>query len=405
MRTLAASVVLVVLCATALAQKIHPDFQKEYDAGVDAYRLGHYDEARTHLEAAKALEPTLPGPWRFLAAVAQAEGKWPECVESAREAIRLNPQSREIAATREVHDKCREGWGKPAYTGDYDDGTGAISVTADQAGAAVEINGLAYGATPTPPRTLAIGEVEVTVSKAGFVKASRKVLVLPAIVTDVDVALEVDPDAVKVDIKPPVEVTAGWLVVETGTPGAEIRIDGEMKQVDAQGRYQLEGGSHEVEIRAPAHEPQLHTVRVSRGQLVTVRADLRAEATVAGLNRKGYYGVGAGVGLLVVGGVAAILSNRAGDRARDWAELERGRPTGVDTEDLAPIHTRAEIEDEVATQERFALISNIAYGVGVVAIGVGAYFLVKGRPRGERRVKVAPMVSSSGGGLLGEVRW
>ncbi len=405
MRFLAFLVTLGIFCATATAQKVHPDFQKEYDAGVDAYRLGHYDEARTHLEAAKQLEPALPGPWRFLAAVAQAEGKWPECVESAREAIRLNPQSREIAATRDVHDKCREAWGKTAYTGEYEEGNGAISVTADQTGAAVEINGLGYGATPTAPRTLAVGEVEVAVSKTGYLKQSRKVLIMPSIVTDVDFVLEVDPDAVKIDIKPPQEVTTGWLVVETTAPGAEVRIDGATLAVDAQGRYELEAGPHQVDISAPGHEGQRRSVRVSKGQLVKVHADLRDQATVDGLNKKGAYGVGAGVGLLVIGGLTGILSVRANDTARDWAEIERTRPTTGDTEGLAPIHTRAEIDDEVSKSRTYSLISNIAFGTGVVAVAVGAYFLVKGRPLGERRVTVSPTISAEGAGVATEVRW
>ena len=40
-------------------------------AGVDAYRLGKYEQARNHLEKARDLDQKLTGPHRFLTEVAQ----------------------------------------------------------------------------------------------------------------------------------------------------------------------------------------------------------------------------------------------------------------------------------------------------------------------------------------------
>lgn len=176
--------------ATAWGAVAHAgdEFTRRYQAGIDAYRLGDYAAARTHLQAARDLRPTWPGPHRFLAAVAAADAAWEECVAAAREAIAANPRSSEIDATRKLHDDCRRELGRPAFTGTFGDG-GAIYVVANVVGASVSIGGLKYGATPLGPRPLAGGEVVVTVERAGWRSARVSTRVLPGIVTDVQVEL------------------------------------------------------------------------------------------------------------------------------------------------------------------------------------------------------------------------
>ena len=78
--------IVMIAAATATAQP-SSQFLAEFQAGTDAYRLGQYAEARAHLERAMAIEPSLPGPPRFLAAVDAAESKWAECVGHARTAM------------------------------------------------------------------------------------------------------------------------------------------------------------------------------------------------------------------------------------------------------------------------------------------------------------------------------
>jgi hypothetical protein len=405
-------VLWLVVCAAGVAQAQEPSpaFTEAFQKGTDAYRLGKYDEARTHLEAAKKIDPKLPGPWRFLAAVAQAEQKWAECVESAREAIRLNPTSSSIADTRALHDGCRKSLGKPSFDGQYQAGQGAIAVTTDQVGAAVEVGGLKYGSTPMAPRAFSVGEIDVAVDKPGYLKATRKIYVLPEVVTDVDFVLEVDPNYAGAGLDIPKEVTHGWVNVVTTVPSAVITIDGKTPKVDAQGRFEVDQGPHTVEITAPGHEPVTKKVRVTKGQLVTVKADLRSQGAVDRTNKLGNVFVYSGVGLVVVGAVTGMLSLRASDQARDWWVIETTRPSSIDTEDIHPIRTRADIEKKVDQAKRYALISNISYGAAAVAIGVGAYFLVKGRPRAEKKDKmmtVVPLVGDGGFGAaaIGEVRW
>jgi len=46
-----------VIVASAAVAAPPAKFTQEYDAGVDAFRLGKFDEARAHLEKARALAP------------------------------------------------------------------------------------------------------------------------------------------------------------------------------------------------------------------------------------------------------------------------------------------------------------------------------------------------------------
>ncbi|HEX8107509.1 MAG TPA: tetratricopeptide repeat protein [Kofleriaceae bacterium] len=175
--------------AAARADAVPPALAREFQAGVDAYRLGRYDDARAHLEKAQAIDPRLPGPHRFLAAVAQAQRRWADCIAEARRALQLNPRSQELGDTRRLHDSCRESDGRPAYHGDLGEAA-AIAVTANVSGATVRIGGLRYGGTPVAPRLIKPGVLRVDLEKSGWKPAHVTIDALPAIVTDIAVELE-----------------------------------------------------------------------------------------------------------------------------------------------------------------------------------------------------------------------
>jgi len=187
--------VLSLSVATAIASTASissgapsPKLTRAFQAGVDAYRLGKYDDARAHLEKARGLDPKLPGPHRFLAAVAQAQQRWADCIAEARRALQLNPQSQEVAETRKLHDSCRASAGRPGLRAELGDGA-AIAVTANVTGATVRIAGLRYGGTPVEPRLIKPGAIQLDVAKPGYKPARVAVDVLPGIVTDVEVEL------------------------------------------------------------------------------------------------------------------------------------------------------------------------------------------------------------------------
>jgi tetratricopeptide (TPR) repeat protein len=170
------------------AGAVPAELTREFQAGVDAYRLGKYDEARAHLDKAQALDPRLPGPHRFLAAVAQAQHRWSDCIAETRRALQLNPRSQEVTETRKLHDDCRASDGRPAYRGELGD-SGAIAVTANVTGATVRIAGLRYGGTPVEPRLIKPGSIQLDIDKPGYRPAHVVIDALPGIVTDINVEL------------------------------------------------------------------------------------------------------------------------------------------------------------------------------------------------------------------------
>jgi hypothetical protein len=185
------AVALIVLLASTLAHAQPAALTAEFQAGVDAFRLGKYDDARTHLEAARRLDPKLPGPHRFLAAVARAQHRWDDCVASARAALVLNPRSTEADDTRKVHDECRVAAGREPYRGDLGD-KAAIAVVTQVDSATVKINGLTYGGTPLSPRPITAGVLDIEVRKVGYRPCRTRVTALPGIVTDARLTLLVE---------------------------------------------------------------------------------------------------------------------------------------------------------------------------------------------------------------------
>ena len=182
-------VAVLAVAAVVRADRVPPGLVREFQAGVDAYRLGKYDDARVHLDKAQAIDPKLPGPHRFLAAVAQAQHRWADCISEARRALQLNARSQELAETRKLHDSCRDADGRPAYRGELGEGA-AIAVTANVPGATVRIAGLRYGGTPVAPRLIKPGVLRVDIEKAGWKPARVTIEALPSVVTDIIVELE-----------------------------------------------------------------------------------------------------------------------------------------------------------------------------------------------------------------------
>jgi hypothetical protein len=406
MRALVVVLLAVVAAAPARAQP-RGDVGATFQAGVDAFRLGEYEEARTLLERARAMEPSLPGPHRFLAAVAQAEQRWDDCVASAREAMRLKPDSTEIEATRALHDACRAALGRPGFAGSYGDG-GALAVTANVDGATVAVGGLRYGGTPLAPRALPAGAVEVVIEKTGWKRAVVQVDVLPHVVTDVVVTLEPAPVETATDAVDP--TTHGWLVLGGSPADATLTIDG--AQVAMAAELPIEGGVHEVIVEAPGRERWRRRVRITRGQKARVAVAMPAVGARARGRRVAMIVI-AGAGVAAVAGMgAAVLSNRAAEEARDLWQVETSRPPAVPIEQTAmiePVRTRGELDDARGRARTWSYVSLAAYGAAIVGGGVGAYLLVRQRPaevEGQPApFAVTPVVGVDRVGAVVEVAW
>lgn len=189
--------------AYSAARAVPARLTKEFQAGVDAYRLGKYDDARAHLDKAQAIDPKLPGPHRFLGAVAQAQHRWADCIAETRRALQLNPRSQEVAETRKLHDDCRASDGRPGFTAELGDGAAIAVVTTNVTSATVRIGGLRYGGTPVEPRLIKPGTLEMEIEKLGYKVARLTVDALPGIVTDVAVELEAAEAKPSAPLAPP----------------------------------------------------------------------------------------------------------------------------------------------------------------------------------------------------------
>lgn len=333
-RSLAVSLALVIVSAH-IAHADDP-FTREFQEGVDAYRLGKLEEARAHLEKASKLNPVLPGPHRFLAAVAQAQGRFEDCIASARMAIELNPHSAELADTRKLHDACRSSAGRAVYRDELGDNA-AIAVTTSAPGAAVTISGLAYGGTPLAPRRITPGTHEVSVEKSGFRPAHASVNALPGIVTDVNFELEPDPTfTAKITSA---ENTATLTIRE----GDSLVLDGATVAFKANEPITLAPGEHLVEIRRTDMEPWRRRVRLEARQQRTLSP--KFETSHVHVRNRGWLAIGIGLGFGAVGGLTGAFS----------------------------------VDAEGSTRTALLTVMGVSFGVTALACSAGVYWLIRGR--------------------------
>lgn len=154
------------------------DFDNAYQAGQDAFNLGRYDDARAHFEQARALEPNLPGPYRWLGRIARTLEQWEECIARSTEAARLRPSSPHLPEVRKDLDTCRAALGRPGYGQRFAVGQGGLAILSDD-GLEVAVDGIAKGVTPILPIPLQAGRHRVRVGGAALT-----IEVVPGIVVD-----------------------------------------------------------------------------------------------------------------------------------------------------------------------------------------------------------------------------
>ncbi|HEX5062030.1 MAG TPA: PEGA domain-containing protein [Kofleriaceae bacterium] len=384
------------------------DVTKEFQAGVDAYRLGKYDEARQHLQKARSMDPKLPGPHRFLAALGQVQSRWSECIESAHKALELNPASSEASDTRKLYESCRISAGRTPARQELGD-SAAVAVTTNVVGATVKINGLTYGGTPLAPRPITAGSLDVEIEKPGWKPAKQTVNAIAGVVTDVIVDLEADPNAqsgTDLEVRT-AKIKNGYLVVPPGS--GTLTIDEKPAPAPVGDRFELLAGTHTLQLEQSGKDLWRRRVRIAAGQKTTVTPEFVDTAQRSAVETRGFYIVGAGAALLAAGFGTAMISRNAADEARDIARIERTRDASrslSETAMISPVRTRADLQDARDKSAKFAVISDGLYAVGFVTAGVGAYFLYKGA-RQRRDVPppfaIAPM---HGGAMIAkELAW
>jgi hypothetical protein len=403
-----AGALLATGAPTASAQapsKPSKQFLDAYNKGIDAFRLGNYDEARAQFDRAVAIDATLPGTYRWLTFLEIAEEKWEGCLTQAFTYVKLAGDTPDATEVREAHAQCRENLRRQPFREDFRDG-GAIAVIAGLDGVSVSINGLRYGATPFEPRSMAPGEHEVKLERQGYLTVTRTVAVVRGLVTDVVVELERDPDA------PPdpgllegthKEVTVGWVTLRVAAPGAAITFDGAPATFDGRGRIEADPGTYEVVVAAPGHETWRRRVRIHRGQNRTIEVSVRSVDARAAERRNGYLALGAAGALAASGAAFAILESRVNKDAQDLWRTETSRPTGSleQTGMIAPVRTREDLDDLRSRGKTYALLSHASYGLAAAAFGASVYFFLRERQADRdgfpAPIAIVPIVPGPGG--------
>src|SRR5262245_45182342 len=104
------SAVLVCALAAGASAPAHSEPDKlraAWEAGQDASNLGHYAEARRHFGRARDADPRRPGPYRWLGRIARVLEDWDDCVVQATTAVRLKPDSPQVAEVKKDLELCR----------------------------------------------------------------------------------------------------------------------------------------------------------------------------------------------------------------------------------------------------------------------------------------------------------
>lgn len=382
--------VLVLAASPARAQAPSRQYDKAFNDGVTAFNKGmlsgDFEPARKLFLKAIEFDARFPGPYRYLAQIADNEKKYEECLDWAFKAVKVNPKSKYAPAVRKLHAECRSALNRPPFRDEFAGG-GAIAVTTPGIdNAEVKLNGLTYGATPLV-RGFAVGGVDVTVSKKGYLPGSAHAEVLEGLVTDVVFTLKVDPNAPKLDQtngdQLPTGKGVGWIKLVVHPDDAAVTVDGKPATHDQEGRIETEPGEHTIEVDAPGHERWRRRVRFARGQSRRIDVVLRKTSTRKALRRKGYIALGAATALTAAGAVFGLLERKQFEKAQDIWDTETARPTGPNTPPtlaVEPLHTRADLQKVIDKGNRYELISGVSYGLAAAALGVSIYYFVKERP-------------------------
>lgn len=381
--------VLVLAASPARAQAPSPQFTKAFNDGVTAFNKGilsgNFDPASKLFLKAIQFDDRFPGPYRYLTLIAKNEKKYEECLDWAFKAVKANPQGKNAPEVRKLHADCRSALNRPVFRDEFAGG-GAIAVTTPGVdNAEVKLNGLTYGATPLV-RGFAVGGIDVTVSKKGYLPGSAHAEILEGLVTDVIIPLKEDPNAKQADQtngdELPTGKGVGWIELVVHPDDAMVTVDGKPAPHDDKGRIETEPGEHTMEVDAPGHERWRRRVRFARGQSRRIDVVLRKTATRHALRRKGYLALGAATALTAVGAVFGVLERKQYEKARDIWDTETQRPAGINdqTSTVEPIHTRQNLQKVVDKGRRYELISGVSYGLAAAALGVSIYYFVQERP-------------------------
>jgi hypothetical protein len=198
----------------------------------------------------------------------------------------------------------------------------------------------------------------------------------------------------------------GFIVVRAGDASGEVVLDGEKRSPLTNGTARIEAaaGPHSVEVTTPGQPPTKRNVLVVAGKEATVdvaaAADVNVEPSKPFPTRKVLGGVSmaAGVGLAIVS-VVSIAS--WSDAKSEGEELAKSVPNGQEPCEDSNFGAFCNADKDAKSASTIAWITG---GLGVAALGVGAYLLFAPDGSSEKaaaapkpKTRIVPSVGSTNG--------
>ncbi len=209
---------------------------------------------------------------------------------------------------------------------------------------------------------------------------------------------------------------------DAGVDGFEVRLDADtIPRAAWSTPMPIDPGPRVIRASAPGYETFVRRVEAKPGATVEVQIgplEPSAEAPVAERPSESRAGPAVSTAPRDTGRDRAAPEQNRGARTAGWVMLGAGVvSSGVGAAfGVRAFSKRSASDDEcpagecttrgVALNEDAkdaALVSNITFGIGVPAVGVGLYLLLTSRPekpKSAKAVSIAPVGSRSGGGLL-----
>jgi hypothetical protein len=185
----------------------------------------------------------------------------------------------------------------------------------------------------------------------------------------------------------------------TSVPGADVTLDDAPLAGGSEGEPRLVGaGRHRFAASKPGFVTAARVVDVAGGDTLTVRLELLSESSGASTpapvrERSNYTGAVvtgiAGVAGVAVGAVFGVLT------LNGKATLD-GECSGAK---VCPSRAQSDID----AYARNGTIAGVGFGVGVVGLGLGAYFFFheRGKEAASTQARLAPWIGPGGAGVVG----
>ena len=270
----ARAVLAILLAAGALAAPTSARAEQDTDR-VEAERYfqrgnalfaeGKWAESARMFQVCIALRSDLVGPYRRLGQALRRAGECPEALDAFLKYLEMRPRGKFSNEIRQEMADCAKE--TRLTTVDPDRAlTGELILEVDTDAARVMLNDQSVGRTPVEPLSLKPGRYKVRVRKDGHRSWEKEVEVESGRTLRLAVGLPIIPrDEV---------VAGGRLVLSIDPRGARVTIDGDLAGSTPLPDVDLEAGEHEVKIERSGYLRETHTVDVPSGGQATLRISL-----------------------------------------------------------------------------------------------------------------------------------